>query len=148
MMEARAVEKYLHEHIPLSAAMEVAVLEATPNVVRLSAPLSPNVNHRGTVFGGSASAVAILSAWTLLYLRLKGEHVECNLVIQKNAMTYTCPITDRFTASASLHDPVVWSRFLNTLGRRNRARIGVTSILHCNEEKVGEFDGDFVAMGR
>ena len=146
-MEAGAVERYLHTQIPLSRAMGVKVVDATPNGVTLSAPLSPNINHRGTVFGGSAAAVAILSAWALLYLRLRSEHRECNLVIQKNTMTYTCPITDRFTATATLHDPVTWSRFLATLGRRNRARIAVTSVLRCNDERVGEFDGDFVAMG-
>jgi len=147
-MDAGAVEKYLHEHIPLSRAMGVEVQDATPHSVKLSAPLPPNINHRGTVFGGSASAVAILSAWTLLYLRLKSEHVECSLVIQNSEMTYTCPITDRFTATAALHDPVAWSRFLATFGRRSRARIAVTSVLHCNDRKVGEFAGDFVAVGQ
>jgi thioesterase domain-containing protein len=146
-MDAGDVEKYLHEHIPLSKAMGVEVLEAAQHCVKLSAPLSPNINHRGTVFGGSAAAVAILSAWALLYLRLKSEHMKCNLVIQKNAITYECPITGPFTATSALHDPVAWSRFIGTLRKKNRARISVSSILHCNEEKVGELAGDFVAIG-
>jgi len=40
--------------------------------VLLTAPLAANINHRATVFGGSASAVAILAAWTYLYFVLKG----------------------------------------------------------------------------
>lgn len=60
------LEKYLHGHIPLSKAMEVAVVQVQPEGVILSAPLAPNINHRDTVFGGSASAVAILAAWSLL----------------------------------------------------------------------------------
>ncbi len=146
-MKAGAVEKYLHEHIPLSKAMGVEVLEATLQGVTLSAPLSPNINHRGTVFGGSAAAVAILAAWTLLYLRLKNEQIEGNLVIQKSATSYESPITDRFTATSSLHDPAAWGRFIATFRKRNRARIRVASILHCNGGKVGKLDGDFVAMG-
>lgn len=59
------LEQYLHEHIPLSRAMGVEVQEADWNGVTLRAPLAPNNNHRETVFGGSASAVAILAAWAL-----------------------------------------------------------------------------------
>ncbi|MFB3040360.1 MAG: YiiD C-terminal domain-containing protein, partial [Candidatus Poribacteria bacterium] len=69
-MDLSALEEYLHEHIPLSKAIGVKVVEADSAGVTLSAPLAPNINHRETVFGGSASAVAILAAWTLLYVRL------------------------------------------------------------------------------
>jgi hypothetical protein len=60
------LERYLHEHIPLSRAMGVAVDSATTDGVRLRAPLAPNINHRETVFGGSASALCILAAWQRL----------------------------------------------------------------------------------
>ena len=56
----------LHERIPLSRAMGVRVLRAEPGGVVVEAPLAPNVNHSGTVFGGSASAVALLAAWALV----------------------------------------------------------------------------------
>ncbi|RYE53550.1 MAG: hypothetical protein EOP18_08925, partial [Rhizobiaceae bacterium] len=54
--------------------MQVRVVAASVERVTLSAPLAPNINHRATVFGGSASAVAILSAWSLLHLRLSSDH--------------------------------------------------------------------------
>jgi thioesterase domain-containing protein len=146
MMKAEFLEKYLHEHIPLSKAMGVEVLEATLNGVRLFAPLSPNINHRDTVFGGSASSVAILSAWSLLYLRLKNENIRSRIVIQKSMMNYECPITDMFTASSVVPDPTAWFRFVTALRRKNRARVKVNSTLHCNDKKVGELEGEFVAL--
>jgi len=146
MVNVGSLTKYLHEHIPISKAMGVEVLEATVDGVKLSAPLSPNINHRETVFGGSASAVAILSAWSLLYLRLKNETISGRIVIQRSTMTYECPITDMFTASSVVRDPAAWLKFVTMLRRKNRARVGVTSILHCNDRKVGEFEGDFVAL--
>jgi len=126
--------------------MEVIVVEASINGVKLSAPLSPNINHRETVFGGSAAAVAILSAWSLLYLRLKNENINSCIVIQRNTMIYEFPITDMFTASSDVPDPSNWFKFLTTVRRKHRARIKVNSILHCNNKKVGEFEGDFVAL--
>jgi len=47
-----AVQQYLHDHIPLSKAMQVTVLSAQTDSVILSAPLAPNINGKETVFGG------------------------------------------------------------------------------------------------
>jgi thioesterase domain-containing protein len=76
-MDLTEIKTYLYEHIPLSKAMEVDVVDASVDKVVLRAPLAPNINHRATVFGGSASALAILAAWTLLYVRLQQESLHC-----------------------------------------------------------------------
>lgn len=65
-MDRYELDHYLHEHIPLSQDMGVEVVVADWNSVTLRAPLAPNINHRETVFGGSASAVAIPAAWALI----------------------------------------------------------------------------------
>jgi len=146
ILNAGSLQKYLHASIPISKAMGIEVVEATVNGVILAAPLSPNINHRETVFGGSASAVAILSAWSLLYLRLKHENMDSRIVIQRSTMTYELPITDRFTASTVICDPSAWLKFIATLIRKNRARVTIKSILHCNQITAGKFEGDFVAL--
>jgi thioesterase domain-containing protein len=146
MVNVESITKYLHEHIPISKAMGVEVQEASPKGVKLSAPLPPNINHRETVFGGSASAVAILSAWALLYLRLKNEDIDGRIVIQKSAMNYEHPIIDTFTAASEIREPAAWTAFVAALRRKGRARVKVCSILHCNDRKVGEFEGEFVAL--
>jgi thioesterase domain-containing protein len=140
------VQQYLYEHIPLSKAMEVRVLDASPQRVLVAAPLEPNINHRDTVFGGSASAVAILSAWTLVHLRLTASEIHARLVIQRNVMNYEAPIENDFTAESILHDTTAWDRFMRVLHRRNRARITVHSVLECGGRKVAAFEGDFVAI--
>ena len=73
-MTPSELQTYLHQHIPLSQAMQVTVVEASLQQVVLTVPLAPNINHRETVFGGSASAVANLAAWSMLHLgsRLRG----------------------------------------------------------------------------
>jgi thioesterase domain-containing protein len=90
-MTAPELEAYLHGHIPLSAAMQVSVDAVSIDGVTLRAPLAPNINHRDTVFGGSASAVAILAAWSLLHARMRGEGIAARLVIQSNMMDYALP---------------------------------------------------------
>jgi thioesterase domain-containing protein len=145
-MNRQNVQQYLYDHIPLSKAMEVRVLEASPDRVELFAPLTPNINHRETVFGGSASALAILSAWTLLHLRLTGNDCHTRLVIQRNAMHYEAPIEDDFKAICSFQDNDAWENFSRMLDRKKRARIKVQSMLECHGKKVAGFEGDFVAI--
>ncbi len=145
-MTPRALQDYLHEHIPLSKAMAVAVETASPRGVRLSAPLAPNINHRDTVFGGSASALAILSAWALLHVSLLEEDLRVRLVIQRNSMSYDLPMPGEFSAEAEPPAPDRWQHFIATLARHKRARLNVRAVVRCAGQKVGELEGDFVAM--
>ena len=145
-MQPGALQKYLHDHIPLSAAMEVEVLEANEEGVVLKAPLGPNINHRDTVFGGSASAVAILAAWSLAHLRLRQEGITSRVVIQRNTSDHDLPIHGAFTARSFIEDPKDWERFLKILHRRGRARVVVSSVLSSEGETVGRFKGIFVAL--
>lgn len=145
-MNGHDLQAYLHEHIPLSRAMQVTVMEISGNSVTLAAPLGPNINHRGTVFGGSVSAVAILAAWSLLHMRLSAAGVDCRLVIQRNSMQYLKPVESEFTARSSMDDMATWEAFLRMLRRKGRARLTVRSVLESGGGKAGEFEGEFVAL--
>ena len=145
--DCQAIQAYLYEQIPLSQAMEVRVVKVRNDLVILAAPLQPNINHRSTVFGGSASALAILSAWTLVNFRLQSESIKTKLVIQQNTMNYNKPITSDFQAICYLNESEIWARFIKILQKKKKSRITVNSFLQCNEEQVGEFTGVFVALG-
>jgi thioesterase domain-containing protein len=140
------LQHYLHEHIPLSTSMEIGVVGADHHGVTLSAPLAPNINHRDTVFGGSASAVAILAGWALLHIRLNQDSLSYRIVIQRNTMNYERPIRGAFVAVSTIQDSLAWEIFMRTLKRKQRARVSVTVNLFCQEEKVGELEGDFAAF--
>lgn len=148
MIDAAAsdLQAYLHTHIPLSAAMQVSVVSVSPEAVTLAAPLVPNINHRSTAFGGSVSTLAILSAWSLINLRLKAEGLETRLVIQSNRMDYDAPVESDFTATATLADAADWPLFMKMLLRRGRARIVVQSVVRCGDVVGGRFEGEFVAF--
>lgn len=145
-MDAKALKNYLHEHIPLSKAMGVEVRSASREAVTLAAPLAPNINHRETVFGGSASAVAILAAWSLLYVRLEAEGMGKRIVIHSNTIEYNKPILGDFLAIALAPDEEAWKKLLAAVRRNRMARIAVRSRLECAGVDVGGFEGEFVVM--
>jgi len=145
-MNTNELETYLHQRIPLSKAMAVEVRSATPDGVELFAPLAPNINHRDTVFGGSASAVGILAAWSALYVRMRAEMRAGRIVIRRNKMSYERPITGDFTAKSAPPEAAAWAKAIATLGKGRPARVHVTATLECLGERVGVLEGEFVVM--
>jgi thioesterase domain-containing protein len=145
-MTPNELETYLQQRIPLSRAMAVEVRSATPDGVELFAPLAPNINHRDTVFGGSASAVAILAAWSALYVKMRAEMRAGRIVIRRNKMSYERPITGDFTARSAPPEAAAWAKAIATLGKGRPARVHVTATLECLGERVGVLEGEFVLM--
>lgn len=144
-MTPEALRSYLHLHIPLSRAMEVEVLEASAEHVLLEAPLAPNLNMHGTMFGGSAATLALLAAWSVLHLKLEIEGITSQLVIHKTETEYLLPIAGCARASARLDD-ADWPNFRHTFQRRGRARLTVISELLYEGQIAARLTGEFVAI--
>lgn len=139
--------RYLHEHIPLSRAMEVRVEAAAREAVELSAPFGPNVNHRATAFGGSVSALAILAGWTWVHLRRGDLAAPVRIVIQRNRIEYREPVDGTFRARVLAPDPGAWAHLVTATERWGRGRIALqVAVLHGDERRAADFRGAYVAI--
>lgn len=144
-MNPAALTAFLHDNIPLSRAMDVSVLHVNAGEVVLTAPLDPNINVHGTMFGGSVSTLGLLAAWSVLHLRLQAEHIANQLVIHKSAVDYLLPIRGAAKAIARLDD-IGWENFRTTLERRGKARLSVIAELLSEDQVAARLTGEFVAM--
>lgn len=144
-MTPAALADFLHGHIPLSRAMNVTAASASADEVVLEAPLEPNINVHGTMFGGSAATLGLLAAWSVLHLRLEVEGIANQLVIHRTEMEYLRPIVGTARAVARL-DGADWDGFLHTLGRRGKARLTVRAELIYEGEIAARLVGEFVAI--
>lgn len=126
--------------------MSVAVDAVTEEAVVLSAPMAPNLNQHGTVFGGSSATLAVLAAWSLLHTRLVSEGIDVKLVVQRTSMDYEAPMADRFTASATLAPGADWSHFVAAIHAKGKARIQVVAVVASGALPAGRFSGEFVAV--
>ena len=139
------LEDDIYDKIPLAQAMGMHVLESSPESVILEAPLAANINHIGTAFGGSESALAILAAWSLLHERLKPISLNAQIIIQRNSIQYLKPVSADFTAKAHLTNFADWQQFETILERRGRARINISATIECEGVVAARFEGDFIA---
>lgn len=145
-MSPTELEHYLHDRIPLARAMEIVVESVSDTEVVLAAPLAPNRNHRGTLFGGSAAAAATLAAWALLTIRLRDISISELLMIQRSDVRYDFPVTGHFRARSALASAKGWERFIETLKRKQRARISVIAALEQDGVSAIRFTGTFMAV--
>jgi thioesterase domain-containing protein len=140
------LEDYLHNHIPLTKHMELTVDRSRSDSVILRAPLEPNVNHRETVFGGSAAALAMLTGWGLVYINVNDWIDSKRIVIQHNEMAFEEPIKGTFTASCESPPDAEWNEVRSNLNRWDKARIHLDVTLTVEGDRVGKFNGAYVIV--
>jgi len=145
-MSPEALTEYLHRNIPLTAAMQLRVLQCGDGSIELVAPLAPNRNHRDTAFGGSLATLGIVTGWALLQQSLGQEGVEARVVVQKSECEFLEPVAEEFFSAGSL-PAEEWTQFLATLRKRGRARITIHSRLRSAGREVVRHSGTFVAIG-
>lgn len=146
MSAATELQAYLHEHIPLSRAMGVEVVEASVDRVRLRAPLAPNLNHRRTAFGGSIASLATLAGWGWLHARLAGRTPPARLVVQKSAIEYLDAIDADFEATCAAPAAEHWARFEKMLALRGRARLELAVEVVVHGRVAATLAGTYVAV--
>ncbi len=115
--------------IPLSQAMGVQVLGWQERELRLQFPLTPNINHQASMFGGSMYCAAVLAGWGWLHLALREEGIETtHIVVQSGQIEYPRAIYHQhIIAGCSAPQDKLWQRFLATYRKYGKARLQVVS---------------------
>lgn len=80
----KQLQEFLYAEIPLTKDMGIELNEFDGKNIKVTAPLSHNINDKGSVFGGSSSALMIISAWSLIKLNCDKQNIDADIVIHKN----------------------------------------------------------------
>lgn len=133
------------DRMPITTALGIAVAALDTQQLVLVMPLSPNRNHKGTVFAGSLAALATLTGWSTVWLKLREAGVEAHVVIQDSQIRYLVPTRSDVTARTPFPDEATWLRALDGLRRRGKARLTLTAEL-CDDTDavVATFSGRYV----
>ncbi len=117
------------QDIPLSQAMGVQVCSWHEQRLELSFPLTPNINHQASMFGGSMYCAAVLASWGWLHLRLREIGINTtHIVVQSGQIDYPRPIThESITALCEAPEERLWQRFIATYNKHGKARLQLTS---------------------
>mgnify|MGYP003110537325 FL=1 len=145
-MTKTEIEEYLYKHIPITKALGVEVVEFSKEGVQFKAPLTNNINHRSTAFGGSISSLLITTGWS--YLRLLFDETDPipRIVIGKSSTNYLKPVTSDFTSELIIPEKEKLQQFREMFARFGKARITLKAQIKHKEELQAEFEGDYIAI--
>lgn len=128
-----ALDAFFAEHIPLTQAMGLTVAGRDAHGLRLSAPLAPNVNDKGTAFAGSLAAIVTLAGWSLTTLVLREANISGAQVAIGHAETaYLRPVRTTLLAECAQPPAAEVERFLADFRARGKARWDLEIVLRAD----------------
>ena len=135
--------------MPPVAAMQVEVEGMRGDALRLTAPLSANVNDKGNAFGGSLTSLMTVAGWGLVTLKLRLAGLKAEVYVADSQIRYLAPLYGDLVADASFADGQSPDTFIDTLVQRGRARIQVDACVRLPEGGVATtLSGRFVAIAK
>ncbi len=92
MIDLERFEAECRRDIPLLNAMHLALVDYDDLTLTMEAPLAPNINNKGTAFGGSIASICLFGGWAMATLAFMDHGIHnTEIVVFKNEMTFERP---------------------------------------------------------
>ena len=108
--------------IPPVHALQVRLTAYDGDRLSLTAPLAPNVNDKGSAFGGSLVSLMTLAAWALVSMKLEEAGFVAEVYVQDSAVRYLAPLHHDLSAVAQLGPGQEWGQVMAAFAQRGKAR--------------------------
>lgn len=149
-MSAPDLHAFLEQRLaqmPPARAMGLRIGHLEPHSLALQAPLSLNLNDKGSAFGGSLCSVMTLAAWGLVSVRLAEAGYQADVYVQDASTRYLAPLREDLYARAWLAEGESWAEVRQTFMARGRARARLHAHIRDRDGKVCcTLEGRFVAL--
>ena len=137
----QSLERAFYELIPISRALGVTVSDYTGDALALKAPLSANINHQHSAFGGSLFSVAALAGWGLMQLKLSELLLDCNTVVMGGEVSYQRPVYDDLLCVCRLPDDA--DAMFDRLVKEGATTTSLVSSYECEGKVAMTLNGTF-----
>lgn len=146
MTDLSEFEAECRAEIPLLNAMQLSFVDYDNLALTMEAPLAPNINNKGTAFGGSIASICLFGGWAVSTLAFADHDIHnTEIVVFKNEMTFERPARGHLTITARIR-PEDFEPCLVRLqaNDRNRIRMNIRVDLYHGEERCATMDGLYV----
>ena len=144
-MEREEIVRILESQISLYKHLGLTPVEINDGRAHFRANLKDHFNHKGTAFGGSIYAVAVLAAYSLVLAVLKEHQIPTeNIVIAKGEIRYLRPIEGDFDAICEFPSEYAREEFIEDLREQKSIRYELTTNVFRGDELCAELKGLFV----
>ena len=126
--------------------MHLKLVDYNDLVLTMEAPLAPNINNKGTAFGGSIASICLFGGWAVATLAFIDHDIHnTEIVVYKNDMTFERPARGHLVVQVTLeHD-----EFENCLeqlqtGTDKRVRFDIDVDVFHDDERCARMQGVYV----
>lgn len=138
------LQDLLYRQIPITQHIRLTVRAYNGQMLCLDAPLAENVNHTGTAFGGSLSALLTLAGWSMMWFLLREYHLDGEILIQDSDCKYLKPVNTDFSACCYRPPAADIQRFVKMLRRHGKARLELWAEIRDGDAIAVTFTGRYV----
>ncbi|HQX89337.1 MAG: YiiD C-terminal domain-containing protein [Moraxellaceae bacterium] len=119
---AQALIVQLHQEVPLTAAMQLALQSFDDSTLVFRVPLLPNINDKGTGFAGSITSLGCITGWSLLTLWSEPLFGHCQCAVYDAQFHFSQPLKGDFTATVTLPD---MTHLMDSLRRKRKGKVSL-----------------------
>ena len=146
MIDLKRFEAECQLDIPLLNAMQLSFVSFDNLTLTMEAPLAPNINNKGTAFGGSISSICLFGGWAVATLAFMDNDIHnTEIVVFKNEMTFERPARGHLTVRAYMK-PEDFTACLERLraGDPDRIRLDIHVDLFHDDDRCATMQGLYV----
>ncbi|WDE04714.1 YiiD C-terminal domain-containing protein [Thalassomonas viridans] len=140
---AQELQTTWHQTIPMSRAMDIRVCfyDGREMITHCDPAFNKNLHH--TMFAGSIYTLATLTGWGYVYMQLREQGLEGDIVLAEGNIRYLAPIKGPAYAKASTEHA---SGEVSPLTRGKRARFQIEVVVACGDKAAASFTGHYVVL--
>ena len=146
MFDLEKFEAECRADIPLLTAMQLSLVEYRDLTLTLEAPLAPNINNKGTAFGGSIASICLFAGWAVATLSfVDNDILNTEIVVYKDEMTFERPARGHLIVRARI-ETGDFEACLDRLqaGDRSRIRLNIRAEVFHDDERCARMQGLYV----
>ena len=103
MIDLAKFEAECRRDIPLLTAMELSLVAYEDLSLTMEAPLAPNINNKGTAFGGSIASIGLFGGWAVATLAFTDHGIDnTEIVVFRNEITFERPARGHLVVQVTL----------------------------------------------
>jgi len=141
-----AFQQWLSDAIPMVSALGISEMTRQGDSLVWQLALEPNLNDKGTGFGGALTAQTTLQGWCWLTLWLRERGIARDVVVAEASQRFLAPVTSDYRLICTPAVPEGPAQLANKLAERGRGRIALTQQLYCGETRCLEARGSYAVL--
>lgn len=137
---------WLGKAIPMVNAMGIQHMQRDGDQLSWALALEPNLNDKGTGFGGALAAQATLLGWCWTTLWLRRRNILRDVVVATASQKFLAPVSADYRMICMPTESDAAERLAEQLDQKGWGRIALAQQLWCGETLCLEASGDYAVL--